>query len=154
MQGRWRIVAVFGPGPGVARAPALGVVALLSLCLICPALAAPRGHAVHLDLSGRSQVGAASYYSSRITGRRTASGARYAPDRMTAASRTLPLGATARVTNTETGKSATVTVTDRGPFTRGRILDVSPSAARQLGMRAKGVARVKIEPLHLPRPRR
>jgi rare lipoprotein A len=98
----------------------------------------------------KPQIGAASYYSRRAAGKETASGTRFAPNRMTAASRTLPLGTRAKVTNTETGKSVHVTVTDRGPFAKGRILDVSPKAAHRLGMTKAGVSTVKVQPVRLP----
>jgi rare lipoprotein A len=72
------------------------------------------------------------------------------PRKMTAASRTLPLGTTARVANVKNGKTAIVEITDRGPFSGKRILDVSPAAATQLGMRQDGAASVKVTPLHVP----
>lgn len=101
----------------------------------------------HAHNSRRAQSGVASYYGSKATGKPTASGAPFAPNRMTAASRTLPLGTRAKVTNTANGKSAKVVVTDRGPFVKHRILDVSPKAARRLGMKTKGVSEVKVQPL-------
>jgi rare lipoprotein A len=54
------------------------------------------------------------------------------------------------VTNHATGKSVKVTVTDRGPYVKNRILDVSPKAAEQLGMKEDGVSSVKVEPLDMP----
>ena len=62
-----------------------------------------------------------------------------------AAHRTLPIGAHVRVTNLGNGRTATVTVVGRGPFIRNRIIDVSTSAADELGFRQAGLARVKIE---------
>ena len=103
-----------------------------------------------IDASGRPQTGVASYYSRSDAGKTTASGAKLSPNKMTAASPTLPLGTKAKVTDRRTGKSVDVTVTDRGPYAKHRILDVSPKAARQLGMNHKGVAKVKIQPLHEP----
>ena len=52
---------------------------------------------------------------------------------LTAAHRTLPLGTKVKVTNKSNGNSVVVTINDRGPFVRGRIIDVSPGAARVLG---------------------
>jgi len=95
----------------------------------------------------RSQVGQASYYSPRFAGRRTASGAKFRPNQLTAASRTLPLGSKAKVTNLTNGRSVEVTVTDRGPHARRRILDLSAGAARRLGMIRAGVAKVQVRPL-------
>jgi|GEM_PF-2300165 len=96
------------------------------------------------------QTGVASYYGPQFAGQPTASGAPHKPNALTAASRTLPLGTTAKVTNTETGRSVAVKVDDRGPYAKGRILDVSPKAARHLGMKRDGVAPVKVQPLRVP----
>jgi rare lipoprotein A len=64
---------------------------------------------------------------------------------MTAAHPSLPFGTRLRVTNVSTGKSVTVRVNDRGPFVRGRVVDVSYSAAQALGMVNSGVANVKVD---------
>ncbi|WP_207801781.1 septal ring lytic transglycosylase RlpA family protein [Phenylobacterium hankyongense] len=103
------------------------------------------------EVAAKPQTGKASYYGTHDAGEKTASGARFAPDKMTAASPTLPLGTKAKVTNAETGKSVHVTVTDRGPYAKNRILDVTPKAAKQLGMKESGVSTVKVQPLHVPR---
>ncbi len=66
---------------------------------------------------------------------------------MIAAHKTMPFGAHVRVTNLSNGRSAVVVIVDRGPFARGRIIDVSTSAADILGMRLAGVARVRLERL-------
>ncbi len=63
----------------------------------------------------------------------------------TAAHRSLPLGSTALVTNLGNQRSVIVTINDRGPFTGGRVIDVSRSAADALGFRKAGVAQVKVE---------
>lgn len=57
----------------------------------------------------------------------------------------------ARVTNLENGRTETVTIEDRGPHVRGRILDVSPRTAGELGMRERGVAPVEVVPTEVPR---
>jgi rare lipoprotein A len=105
----------------------------------------------HLDHSGRSQTGVASFYGTHGATKPTASGAAMDPTKMTAASRTLPLGTTARVSNRDSGKSAVVKITDRGPFAKHRIIDVSPKAANRLGMKSDGTASVKVTPLYVPR---
>ncbi len=70
-----------------------------------------------------------------------------------AASRTLPLGTTAKVTNIGTGQSAVVTIQDRGPYAKGRIVDLSPSTARDIGITQKiGVAQVQVAPIAVPLP--
>ncbi|TPG49570.1 septal ring lytic transglycosylase RlpA family protein [Roseomonas nepalensis] len=102
------------------------------------------------DTSGRVQRGQASHYHRRLNGRRMANGERFSVNSNSAASRTLPLGTTARVKNLETGRTAMVEVEDRGPYARGRILDVSPRTAQQLGMLEEGVAPVEISPVEVP----
>jgi rare lipoprotein A len=96
-----------------------------------------------------AQKGLASVYSEHLNGKRTASGERYDSDSLTAAHRSLPLGAEVRVTNLDNGKSVRVRVNDRGPHIQGRIVDLSSRAAAALGMRS-GVARVKVEILAQP----
>jgi rare lipoprotein A len=66
---------------------------------------------------------------------------------LTAAHRTLPFGTHVRVTDPKTGRNVTVTINDRGPFGKHRVLDLSPSAARALGMINRGVIYVKAEVL-------
>ena len=88
-----------------------------------------------------TSYGVASYY--RQT--RTASGERPNARDLTAAHRSLPFGTRVRVTNLSTGQSVTVRINDRGPFVRGRIVDVSYSAAEKLGLLGRGVAKVKLE---------
>src|ERR1700745_2232395 len=66
---------------------------------------------------------------------------------MTAAHRTLPFGTRVRVNAPKSGWSVTVTINDRGPFGKHRVLDLSPSAARSLGMISRGVIFVKAEVL-------
>jgi rare lipoprotein A len=65
----------------------------------------------------------------------------------TAAHRTLPLQSLARVTNLKNGRSVVVIVNDRGPSRRGRVIDVSSSAAEELDMKADGVVPVSVEPV-------
>jgi len=89
----------------------------------------------------RSESGHAAFYHSG----RTASGERSGPHELTAAHRTLPFGTKVLVTNVGNGRSVIVRINDRGPFGRGRIIDVSTAAARQLGMIASGTARVTVE---------
>jgi rare lipoprotein A len=86
--------------------------------------------------------GLASFYGS---GSRTANGEKFNPRDMTAAHRHLPFGTRVRVTDVKTGKSVTVRINDRGPFISGRIVDVSPAAAEQLGLVGRGVAQVKLD---------
>jgi rare lipoprotein A len=87
-------------------------------------------------------VGIASFYKFDS---KTASGEQFNPRELTAAHRTLPFGTRLRVTNLATGQSVTVRVNDRGPFIPGRVIDVSHSAAEELGMIDRGITKVKLE---------
>ena len=111
---------------------------------------------VSLTVLGQIQVGKASYYSKRATGRMTASGDRLHHDSLTCAHRSYPFGTLLQVTNPSNGRLIVVRVNDRGPFVRGRIVDLSWAAAKVLGILSTGVANVIIEPLehfHIPMKR-
>ena len=96
-------------------------------------------------MPAQDQRGKASYYSKRATGARTSSGEKLHHDSMTCAHRTYPFGTILKVTCPTTGRSVNVKVTDRGPFGKGRIIDLSWGAARELGILAMGVATVHVE---------
>src|SRR6266705_3400434 len=89
--------------------------------------------------------GIASYYSEEFQGHKTSSGETYDMNAFTAAHRTLPFNTRVRVTNLENKKSVVVRVNDRGPFKDDRVIDVSLSAARKLGLMEKGTALVRLE---------
>lgn len=89
-------------------------------------------------------TGMASYYSRELEGNRTANGEVCDPDELTAAHRTLPFGSKVRVTNLANGESVVVRINDRGPFGRGRVIDISHAAAKEIGMHRSGTARVKL----------
>lgn len=95
------------------------------------------------------QYGKAAYYSRQFIGRPTASGELYDPEKLTAGHMTLPFGSICRVINLVNGKQVEVRINDRGPYVRGRIIDVSERAARQLQMIDAGVVEVKLEVLKL-----
>jgi rare lipoprotein A len=96
---------------------------------------------------GFVQTGVASWYGKDFHGKKTSNGEIYDMHAMTAAHKTLPLGVYLKVYNRENGREATVRVNDRGPFVKGRILDLSFAAAKELGVDTAGTARVKIEAL-------
>lgn len=96
------------------------------------------------------RVVTASWYGSEFAGHHTASGERFNPNEMTAASKTLPIGSRVRVTNPRNGKSVVVRINDRGPYVHGRSIDLSRKAAQKLGITHRGVARVKIKKLRTP----
>jgi len=96
-------------------------------------------------------VGAATYDSSRLAGRRTASGERYDPNGFTAAHKSLPFGSRVRVSRVDgVGQAVVVRINDRGPFAGGRIIDVSMAAAKKLAMRKAGVVKVRVEVVRIP----
>ena len=96
----------------------------------------------------KTVVGIASYYGHVHQGRRMANGQRFDESKLTAASRTLPLGTRVKVTSLRNQKSVIVTITDRGPAVKTRVIDLSTAAARALGMISRGVDKVRVEPLY------
>jgi rare lipoprotein A len=106
-----------------------------------------------LDRSGNRRIGKASFYARMFAGRKMANGNKMDPQNNNAASRTLPLGTTAKVTNLKTGQSAVVTIQDRGPYVEGRIVDLSPATAQEIGItRREGVTKVEVAPITVPQP--
>jgi rare lipoprotein A len=95
--------------------------------------------------SNRAFSGKASFYS--YSKGKTASGATFDRDAMTAAHRSLPFGTRVRVTDLASTKSVVVRIVDRGPWIRDRVLDLSLGAARTLGITERGVAQVRVEVL-------
>ncbi|MGV3742117.1 MAG: septal ring lytic transglycosylase RlpA family protein [Burkholderiaceae bacterium] len=98
----------------------------------------------------RAQHGKASYYGKEFFGRKMADGTKMDPHSNIAASKTLPLGTVAEVTNLENGKSEVVEIRDRGPYVEGRIVDVTPKTAKELGFKEDGVAPVVVKPIDIP----
>lgn len=94
-------------------------------------------------VSAHAESGIASVYSSRETSNRTASGERMNDSALTAAHRKLPFGTKVRVTHRHSGHSVIVRITDRGPFVRGRVIDLTPAAARVVG--CSGLCPVTLE---------
>ena len=106
--------------------------------------------AVALSSTGAAAAeteGVASWYGARFDGRPTASGEPFDMTALSAAHRTLPFGTLVRVTNRANGLSVVVRINDRGPAEPGRIIDLSRAAASAIGLRRKGVGRVRIEVL-------
>jgi rare lipoprotein A len=96
------------------------------------------------------QTGTASWYRPAASGQTTAGGTNPGPGALMAAHPTLPLGTQVLVTDLASGRSVVVRIADRGPFSKGRIIDLSPAAATQLGMRQDGTAQVRLEIFHPP----
>ena len=106
-----------------------------------PVRSARRTTGVQDAAAGIGTTGMASFY---WQGHTTASGARFNPEGMTAAHRSLPFGTRVRVTHLGNGRTVEVRINDRGPFVGGRIIDLSRGAAGVLGMHGQGVARVQV----------
>jgi rare lipoprotein A len=111
-----------------------------SICLLAAVVQLLPLATSHAEAAGQS--GVASVYSVE-SGHRTASGERVDPGALTAAHRSFPFGSKVLVTNRRNGRSVVVTVNDRGPFVRGRIIDVTPAAARVIGF--SGLVPVTVE---------
>ncbi len=100
---------------------------------------------------GDVQVGYATWYGRALAGRRTASGERFDPDKMTAAHRTLPFGTWVEVKRLDTGDTVRVRITNRGPFGHEeRIIDLSQAAASRIGLTRVGLSRVEVRVLGGP----
>ena len=93
------------------------------------------------------ETGIGSWYGDEFAGRLTANGEIFDPNMVTAAHKTLPMPSVIRVTNLDNGKSLVVRINDRGPFVAGRIIDLSREAARLIGFRDQGIARVRVQVL-------
>lgn len=91
------------------------------------------------------QTGKASFYADKFEGSPTASGEKYKHSKLTAAHKTLPFGTKVRVTNIANNQTVEVVINDRGPYVDGRVIDLSRSAAQQLGFINQGLAEVQIE---------
>jgi rare lipoprotein A len=96
---------------------------------------------------GYTETGYASWYGDPYHGRRAANGEIYDKNQLTAAHLTMPFETWVKVTHLENNRSVTVRITDRGPFVKGRIIDLSQEAARQIRMIGAGTALVRLEVL-------
>jgi rare lipoprotein A len=114
------------------------LVLVVAGCAVQPPPAPQQEQASVPQVPECSQVGIASWY-------RGASRDRASPEDLVAAHRKLPFGTSVHVTDVDTGQSVVVRINDRGPFGRGRVIDLSRSAADQLGIRRGGVAKVRLE---------
>ncbi len=102
--------------------------------------------------AGHVERGVASWYGKKFHGRKTSSGERYDMYAMTAAHKSLPLPTYAKVTNLENGRTAVVRINDRGPFHGDRVIDLSYTAARKLGVVSKGTAVVEVRAIDPRKP--
>ena len=95
--------------------------------------------------TAQTEEGIANFYSDKFQGRKTASGAVYDKNKLTASHKTLPYGTKVRVTNLENGKNVVVTVNDRLKSSNPAVIDVTRRAAQDLGFAKAGKAKVKVE---------
>lgn len=102
-----------------------------------------------ISLETPATQGVASWYGPGFDGKRTASGEHFNQNHLTAAHRTLPFGSIVRVKNLQNGKTVDVRINDRGPFAKGRIIDLSAAAAREIGLVQAGVGKVELRVLSL-----
>lgn len=123
----------------------LSIAAGAAAILIGSILAVPEGYAQQPLQVVDEIEGRASWYGAKFHGRLTASGEPFDMTELTAAHRTLPFGTRVRVINEANGKSVVVRINDRGPFSGKRVIDLSRRAAEVIGIKAKGVAPVKLE---------
>ena len=138
----------------VFRRPIHAGFALLALSLTFIAGCSHRAARVTAPLAparlGSTETGIASWYGFPYHGRRAASGEVYDMQQLTAAHRTLPFQTWIEVTNLSNGKQVDVRINDRGPFAKGRILDLSQAAARDIDMLRAGTARVRLKVIAPP----
>ncbi len=96
---------------------------------------------------GYVEKGRASWYGKKFHGRKTSNGETYDMYAMTAAHKTLPMNTWVRVENLDNGRQITVRINDRGPFVSGRIIDLSYTGAKRIGLVGPGTARVRVTAL-------
>jgi rare lipoprotein A len=111
------------------------------LLLICSFLSL---NAFSQDL-GYEKVGIASFYANSFYGKKTASGERLKKTALTAAHKKFPFNTLVEVTNLSNRRSVIVRINDRGPFRKGRVIDLSETAAKKLNLKKIGLVRVKIK---------
>lgn len=104
----------------------------------------PTPDAKQAAVKPKAQKGKASFYGAMFHGRSTASGERYDQNSLTAAHRTLPMGTRVKVKNLSNGREVVVRINNRGPYVKGRIIDLSSRAAKDLRMTGAGVVPVEV----------
>jgi rare lipoprotein A len=92
-----------------------------------------------------AEEGIANFYSDKFQGKKTASGAVYDKNKLTASHKTLPYGTKVKVTNLDNGKSVVVVINDRMKKANPAVIDVTRRAAQELGFAKAGKAKVKLE---------
>ena len=138
----------------VTRRPIHAGLALLALGAIGIAGCGHRAARAKIPIApariGATETGVASWYGTPYHGRQSASGEIYDMEKLTAAHRMLPFQTWVEVTNLTNGKRVDVRINDRGPFARGRVIDLSQAAARDIEMLGPGTARVRLRVIAQP----
>lgn len=111
-----------------------------------------KNYKVWRDIEQYSEEGTASWYGPGFHGRFTSNGEVYDQYAISAAHKNLPIPCYVRVTNLQNNRTLVVRINDRGPFHDKRILDLSFGAAQRLGIVGQGVAKVRLDLVHAPRP--
>jgi len=122
----------------------------LAVVLAGCATVSPRARPTIGPAPGATEMGEASWYGAAHQGRLTSSGEPFDMYKLTAAHVTLPLGTRVLVTNLRNARSVEVRINDRGPWVRGRVIDLSYAAARELGAVSAGVVAVRVRVLSVP----
>src|SRR4249920_3408845 len=127
----------------------IAALALFSACGHGKARAGiPKSISPNVNVPGSELEGVASYYAEPYNGRRTASGEIFDTyNGMTAAHKTLPFNTVVRVKNLQNGEEVDVRINDRGPFVKGRVIDLSLAAAKEIDLVRAGIAPVKLKVL-------
>src|SRR5579872_2208173 len=151
-----RIVLGAAKDMSMFRSPIHAGSTRLALSLMLLSSCAHRTARVNVPIApariGSTETGVASWYGAPYDGRRAASGEVYDMRQLTAAHRRLPFQTWVEVTNLSNGKQVDVRINDRGPFVKGRILDLSQAAARDIDMLRAGTARVRLKVIRPPNP--
>jgi len=140
---------IFKGSAHIAGAPAWCLLALVLLSVACARRSSAKLPSPPAKI-GSTETGIASWYGAPYDGRPSASGEVFDMQRMTAAHRTLPFQTWVEVTNLSNGKQVDVRVIDRGPFVRGRVIDLSMAAAREIDMLRAGTTRVRLKVIKPP----
>ena len=138
------------PGRFLRTSLATALMLILAGCVSAPE---PPPVKVSAPVPRGDLQGVASWYGNPYHGRKTSNGEIYNMHGVTAAHRTLPFNSRVRVERLDNGSFVEGRINDRGPFVKGRVIDLSRGAADRLGMLSKGVARVRLIPLQVPRKR-
>lgn len=123
-------------------------VVVLSICLLC--MVSLFASDAEMQPGSIIEKGIASWYTSDKSESLTANGEIFDPNSLSAAHKTLKFGTLVRVTNLDSGKSVDVRINDRGPFVDGRIIDLTPAAAKRADMLDSGIANVALTLIFQP----